>query len=582
MQPGPGGTLHLEHGVTISFDTYFGALFEQQWRVYTLAGRFTLTLDLAGRALIRIWRRTAQGSRSLLHERLMDGPGAIGLPDDKPHFRQTGRIWFELTAQDGPVTLRTAEWSASAPTTVAPARLGVVICTFNREADLRTVLATLAEDSDDDAVARIVVVNQGRPGLRTSPAIAPAAVLLADRLRIVEQANLGGAGGFGRGLLETLDDPAVTHVCFLDDDVRIEPESLRRMAAFFTLAKHGFALGGHMLDSVRPTTLYEGGATVEANGGLTPLHHALDLTRPAALDSLMDIAAMHYNGWWMFGFPKSLAASHGMPLPCFIRGDDVEFGLRLHEAGVPTVPLPGVGIWHEPFYLKIGGWQLYYETRNALIAAALHQDFSPNRIALMLAKRLLTQLLTYRYYSAALIVRAIEDFRTGPAILDQDPRPLHASLAPLQARYPPMTTPRERVLPPAPVGGSPRHRIGFGIAMLQALWRNTIRPTAPSAPPAWLDVKDLVWFRVQGADSLAVDTHWDLALPTYRRDRAAFRSLLPAGLRAINALRARAPSLVAQWREEAPRLTSVPFWRGYVRYGATPDDPHPPSPALRH
>ena len=44
-----------------------------------------------------------------------------------------------------------------------------------------------------------------------------------------------------------------------------------------------------------------------------------------------------------------------MPLPCFIRADDVEFGLRLHRDGVVTVPRPGVGICHEPFYLKVGG-----------------------------------------------------------------------------------------------------------------------------------------------------------------------------------------------------------------------------------
>ena len=123
---------------------------------------------------------------------------------------------------------------------------------------------------------------------------------------------------------------------------------------------------------------------------------------------------------------------HGLPLPCFIRGDDVEWGVRLHNRGVPTAPIPGIAVWHEPFYLKIGGWQLYYETRNALICAALHEEFSPRRVFLLGFKRLMTHLLTYRYYNAALVVRALEDAARGPALLQADPRALHAGLAELR------------------------------------------------------------------------------------------------------------------------------------------------------
>jgi galactofuranosylgalactofuranosylrhamnosyl-N-acetylglucosaminyl-diphospho-decaprenol beta-1,5/1,6-galactofuranosyltransferase len=431
-------------------------------------------------------------------------------------------------------------------------------------------LTAIASDEGlHTAVPRVIVVNQGRPGLVAQPSIAAAATRLGPRLRVLEQANLGGAGGFGRGLVEALDDQAVTHVCFLDDDVRVEPESLRRMAAFFTLAQDDVALGGHMLDSVCPTTLYEAGAVVLPNWAPKPLHYGLDLSRPKTLDALLDPYAMHYNGWWMFGFPKRWVDRVGMPLPCFIRGDDIEFGLRLHEAGLPTVAMPGVGVWHEPFYLKIGGWQLYYETRNAVICTALHQDFTPNRIAVLLLKRLLIQLLTYRYYSAALIVRGIEDSLSGPAILDRDPRPLHASLHELRTRYPEGCVQRERVLPLAPVGRSPRFLAGFVMLMMGALLKNWARPTRDDVPSQRLLVRDLVWFRVIGSDCLAVETHWDRELPVFRRNRAHFRHLLIAGLRATWRLRRAAPSLRQDWAAASPRLTSVPFWRNYIRYGSS-------------
>ncbi len=571
--PEAGGSLRIAKDATVSFDTYFNGFFEQHWRLYTRIGALALGVRVHGRAALRIWRRTADAVQTLLHEQEVVGAAEITLPREAQHFRQAGLLWFDLTALETTTALHGAEWSAvggDVGSARADARLGVVICTFDRQAALGAVLSAVAGDAGlETAVARIIVVNQGRPGLAAHPEVSAAAARLGPRLRVVEQANLGGAGGFGRGLIEALDDQAVTHACLLDDDVRLEPESLRRMAAFFTLAQDDVALGGHMLDSVRPTTLYEAGAVVLPNWAPKPLHHGLDLCEPETLDALLGPYPMHFNGWWMFGFPKRWIAQVGMPLPCFIRGDDIEFGMRLHEAGLPTVALPGIGVWHEPFYLKLGGWQLYYETRNAVACAALHQDFTPNRVAVLLLKRLLLPLLTYRYYSAALVVRGIEDSLRGPGILDQDPRPLHAGLNELRTRYPDGWTRQERVLLPAPVGRSPRFLPGFVVALLRALSANWMRPTRADSQPRRLLVRDLVWFRVLQTDCLAVDTHWDRELPTFRRDRASFRCLLSTGLQAIWRVRNAAPGLQRDWRAALPRLTSLEFWRSYVRLGSS-------------
>jgi hypothetical protein len=116
----------------------------------------------------------------------------------------------------------------------------------------------------------------------------------------------------------------------------------------------------------------------------------------------------------------------------------------------------------------------------------------------------------------------------------------------------------------APVGGSPRRLPGFAFSMLLALLRNALRPTRPGVEPARLEVRDLVWFRVMRSDALAVDTYWDRDLPTYRRDRTAFVALLRDGLREAWRLYRAADRLGAEWRDAAPRLTSVEFWRRYV------------------
>lgn len=127
-----------------------------------------------------------------------------------------------------------------------------------------------------------------------------------------------------------------------------------------------------------------------------PLMFGMPLRERGALDAVSRSEPMHCNGWWFFGLPLALLEEAGLPLPCFIRGDDVEFGLRLHGLGAVTVALPGAAIWHEPFYVKLNGWRLFYEIRNALVAAAVHVPRPAPRLATMLLKRLLFYLLTFR------------------------------------------------------------------------------------------------------------------------------------------------------------------------------------------
>ena len=569
------GCLRIPPGLRVSFDTYFGAVFEYHWRMYTGLRSLGLRLDLDGAGRVRIWRRVPDCADELLHDQVVTGPAEITLDAIPAHFRQAGLVWFDIAAAGEAVQLRAAQW-LTRDSLFVPVGLGVAICTFDRPAPLAAVLEGIAGNAG--GVARVIVVNQGRRDLWAAPPIARAAARLGPRLRGVDQANFGGAGGFGRGIIEALDDPAVTHVCLLDDDVMLEPDCLLRMASFFALADRDVAVGGHMLDLVQPTTLYEAGATIRPDWTLRPHHHHVDLTEPGALETLLDTNAIHYNGWWMFGFPKRLVASLGMPLPCFLRGDDVEFGLRLHRAGVFTVPLPGVAIWHEPFYLKLGGWQLYYETRNALLCAALHEDFSPGGVALRMIKRLLVQALTYRYYSTALIIRAIEDVLDGPGFLQGDPGPRHASLSALRAAHAQAWTPREQVLMPARVAGAPRWRIGFVLRLGVRIAHDWLRPEAADAAPRAMEVRDHVWFRVAD-DALAVDTHWDAMLPTYRRDRATFRALFHAGARAVFRLYRDAPGLRGRMRQASAEAATVSAWRGYLGLAAGRDAGRAPADA---
>ena len=305
------------------------------------------------------------------------------------------------------------------------------------------------------------------------------------------------------------------------------------------------------------------------SGTSHPRHAGLDLRQPSSLQALTDYVPMDYNGWWMFGFPLAMTREVGLPLPCFIRGDDVEYGLRLNEAGLRTVGLPGVAVWHEPFYVKIGNWQLYYEVRNQLVAAALHLGLRRNHATTVMLKHLLVHLLTFRYFSAAMILRGINDFLLGPSVLAQDPRALHAAVVGLKARYPETTVPRVQPIEASIVSPSPRTRFGFAVAMGRILLRNAVRPTRAGAPACRVDVGDFVWFRQERAEHVAVDAYWEPELPAYARSREHFRALSAGGLRALWRLWRDGEKVATAWRQAAPRLTSEAAWNSYLRLDVT-------------
>ncbi len=558
------GELRVADGATLSFDTYFNGFFEAPWLRHTTLSSLNLEVTLAGKALLRVWRH-ALGRKTVVCECSV-GPGAIrlGVPLAAINFRQNGVLSVELSAVYGPFSFLAGAWTTD-DLPVEPAGLAAVFCTFNREADIGRVVASIGADPAVCArLARVIVVNQGRPDLGRAAQFADGADMLGERLRVIEQANFGGAGGFSRGMLTALDDPAVTHVVLLDDDLELEPDTLLRMAAFFTFCARDVVLGGHMLDLLHPTTLYEAGAVIsEQDWGFLPQHYMLDIATPDKLEQLSRPYPVHYAGWWCCGFPLSVLREHGMPLPCFIRGDDLEFGLRLHQRGVATVPMPGMAVWHEPFYLKLGGWQLYYETRNMLVAMSLHQLPSRFGVVKRIGRQIVKHLLTYRYYSTALILRGVEDFLAGPAVMREAPLPRHIGLNGLKQRHPLTSSQRERVSQAQPVRPIPPGQLRRASLLGWLLVRNAVLPSC-QAPARHMTIDQLHWLSVRKAGHVAAETWWDESLPTYRRTRDQHRALLRQSVRLLLRLYREVPRVARAWREAAPELTSTSFWQDYL------------------
>ncbi len=176
------------------------------------------------------------------------------------------------------------------------------------------------------------MVDQGTKRVRDHADFDEIEAAAGDKLQVVEQGNYGGTGGFTRSILEARAIDGATHMLLMDDDAVTEPESVFRAAAFQALAREDIGVGGQMLDMLRPMEVYESGALLDpASLGVTTPIHRLHAVPQDSLARFLEVSYIHYNAWWFFAFPLRLVDKVGLPLPVFIRGDDVEFGYRLHQ-----------------------------------------------------------------------------------------------------------------------------------------------------------------------------------------------------------------------------------------------------------
>lgn len=408
-------------GGRASFAALLSAFPASSWQRWTDLVEVRLQLDLSGDATAVVRRSDADGAAQ---DVLTVGPGSHELALPLTGFDDGGWYWFDVAAGDAGGSVRAA-WTDGRPTTGTAT---VVVTTHDRPDDVVAVLEALAADPEVLALLdEVLVVDQGS----RSPDVSAVEPALGGRLRVLRQANFGGSGGAARGLLEALDRGTSRYAVLLDDDIALEPETLLRTIALADRCRTPTLVGGQMLDLRRPTVLHTPGERVDPRRWLwetvPPGQEDHDLaTGPLAstpwLHRRLDVG---FNAWWTCLVPLDVVREVGLPLPLFLKWDDVELGVRAGRAGFPTVTLPGAAVWHEPWAGKPDtlGWQAYFHHRNRLVAGLLH---SPRPFGGTLLRESLRH--TWRPLRAgradvvALRLAAMRDLLAGPG-------GLHASLA---------------------------------------------------------------------------------------------------------------------------------------------------------
>ncbi|OBJ72387.1 glycosyltransferase [Mycobacterium sp. 1274756.6] len=576
-------TLEIGAESEVSFATYFNAFPASYWRRWSTLESVVLRVELTGSARVDVYRTKATGARISVGggDGTADPAGAPAWTEfeiDLSPFEDGGWIWFDITT-DSPVRLHSAGWYAPQP---APGRanIAVGIPTFNRPADCVNALAALTSDPlVDEVVGAVIVSDQGTAKAVDHPGFAEAAAALGDRLSIHDQPNLGGSGGYSRVMYEALKNTDCEQILFMDDDIRVEPDSILRALAMNRFAKSPTLVGGHMLNLQEPSHLHVMGEVVDRDEFMwTNAPHA-EYDHDFAKASLEESPALHrridvdYNGWWMCMIPRAVAEELGQPLPLFIKWDDADYGLRAAEHGYPTVTLPGVAIWHMAWSDKDDAidWQAYFHLRNRLVVAAMHWDGASRGLLRSSLKATLKHLLCLEYSTVAIQNQAIADFLAGPenlfSILESSLPTVHA----MRKQYPdavvlpgatalPVPSGRTRVNKP-PVS-APAIAVRLARGVLHQLTRED--PEHHRRPQLNVPTQDARWFLLCKVDGVTVTTADGRGVVYRQRDRAKMFGLLRASLRQHLRLARRFDTMRRTYRQALPMLSSPQQWESVL------------------
>ncbi|PVG83498.1 glycosyl transferase [Nocardioides gansuensis] len=570
----------------LSFGSYFNAFPASYWRRWTVVTDVTLTLVVEGRgATVIVYRSMANGRSQRVETVTTEGEESSSFTFDLPlkPFVDGGWYWYDVVAGDEDVVVRSAEWTAEVSADRAEhGTVDVCITTMNRPDFVAKLLGQIADTEElRPYLDQVMVMEQGTKKMKDSEFFPAAAESLGDTLRVIEQGNLGGSGGYARGQLESVRKGTATYAVMMDDDVICEPEGIIRAVTFGDLARRPTIVGGHMFSIYARTRLHSFGEVIQpwrfwwqsAPGVFNDWDFgARNLRSTRWLHKRIDV---DFNGWFMCLIPRRVIEEIGLSLPLFIKWDDSEYGLRAREAGYPTVSFPGAAVWHIPWSDKNDAldWQAYFHLRNRFVAALLHSAYERGgRMVRESLNHQIAHLVSMQYSTAELRLQALEDVLAGPHALHEK---LPTKLAEVNA-FRKQFTDAQLEADPEAFPSVRRHKpprkgrdgtevptrlqtlIAAGIMPLRQL--KPVRPTSRKHPEAEIPAMDAKWYRIARFDSAIVSMPDGTSAAYYQRDPERFRDLMKRTVEIHARFKKEWPRLAAEYRAALPEITSPEAW----------------------
>lgn len=250
------------------------------------------------------------------------------------------------------------------------------------------------------------------------------ASLSDEMVTVLPNPNTGGSGGFARGMMAATETPGqFTHIILMDDDVSIMPESLIRTFNLLSLAKGKYKdafINGAMLSMEDPTRQFEDVSYVSSSGAYRRVKEDLNvgkLTDILENERTSVEVDQAYGAWWYSCIPVKAIEKNGLPMPFFIRCDDVEFGMRNKPV---YMTMNCICVWHASFEGRFrASVDCYQYFRNFFAMIVLDDCADEKMFVLRIQRGIRQNLRDMDYRAAEFILDGFEDYLRGPEHLQK-------------------------------------------------------------------------------------------------------------------------------------------------------------------
>lgn len=575
-------SMRVRSGEQLSFGTYFNAFPASYWRRWTSVRDIRLVVRTTGTGAVTVYKSNARGSVQRVDGRHVDGETTSVFELTLKPFGDGGWYWFDLSASSTDLVLESAQWETQ-ERVGGRGEVTLEITTMNKPDFCLNNARILSENLDVlTDVKEILIVDQGTQKVEDQDGFAEVRDALGGKLRVINQANLGGSGGFARGMYEAVENGS-DYVLLLDDDIVVEPESIVRLLTFADYCRKPTIIGGHMFDLYSRSVLHTFGEVVDPYRFVPAQPHAdMELRHDFSVANLRQTAWLHrrvdvdYNGWWMCLVPTKVIQEIGLSLPLFIKWDDAEYGLRAREAGFATVSLPGAAVWHVSWADKddMVGWQSYFHERNRLITTLIHSPYPKGgRVLRESVQADVKHLVSMQYFTEHGRIEAMKDLFKGPGDLHEVLATRLPEINALKSQYTDAQLKDDVDDFPAPklgrgpMGGAPigmprkKDLVPWGIKTVARQLVKAPAPESAERPQGFLAHRDNRWFRLAHYDSVVVSNAEGTGASWYRRDPQKLKSMLSEASRLHLRLFREWDKLAEQYRAAVPDITSMAAWK---------------------
>lgn len=417
--------LYMGRYIDIDFATYFNGCSYKKWMTYTNAKRIKLQLEIEGEFRIiytGYHMELYEVVRKEFAERIVKANQRTTIEFEYPDNNEV-IVGFDISSLEYCKIYAGRYIAVSDEEDINEINLAIATTTCKKEdfilKNIEKIKKSLLDKEKYEYADKIYinVIDNGRT--------LDAEGLSEGNLRVIPNKNVGGSGGFARGMMEALNmDADITNVLLMDDDVIVMPDSIKRTYALLRLLKKEYQdhfISGAMMLYEEVNVQHEDIGTYRDDCYYIPLKPRY--RHEFMWDNLMNEGDFlgwkrMYAAWWYCCIPTKTIKENGLPLPLFVRVDDCEYSLRCNAK---FITMNGICIWHMGFTGKYNtAMDHYQQLRNWFILRSINNRCSDVDVYSLWKGEFKKEILKYNYGSAEHVVRAMEDYLRGPKFIEKD------------------------------------------------------------------------------------------------------------------------------------------------------------------